>query len=383
MSLGQYLEEYTFENLIKGALEKVPDDIDKRQGSVIYDALAPACYQLAEMYMRLKEVLLNSFVTTSYGEYLDNKVIEQGLTRYKATYAKKKIKCIFQDGTPATFQIGSRFSTVNDETPITYKVIDVFKNENNIVVPGEYVVQCETIGTIGNGYIGDLLPITHINNLKSCKMTTLLVPARDEESDDELKKRFILEVNQRPFGGNVAQYDDEIRKIDGIGEVQIYPTWNGGGTVKCSIVDTEFNAVSEELIEKVKNIIDPKEHEGTGLGLAPIGHVVTITTPQVININIEAKIHLITGYTIDQVREEIKKSIESYLKELKKNWGIADEMNRYELSIYVAQITMSILKVVGVANVTNIKINGQHNDLQLVQSGEVQQLPKLAEVTLS
>lgn len=382
MSLGEYLEEYSFENLIKGALEKVPDDIDKRQGSVIYDALAPACYQLAEMYMQLKEVLLNSFVTTSYGEYLDNKVIEQGLTRYKATYAKKKIKCTFENGTPATIQVGSRFSTINDETPLTYKVIDLFKNENNMVVPGEYIVQCETIGTIGNGYIGDLLPITHINNLKSCKMTTLLVPARDEESDEELKQRFILEVNQRPFGGNVAQYDDEIRKIDGIGEVQIYPTWNGGGTVKCSIVDTEFNAVSEELIEKVKNIIDPKENEGTGLGLAPIGHIVTITTPQVVNINIEAKIHLITGYTIDQVREEIKKSIESYLKELKKNWGIADEMNRYELSIYVAQITMSILKVIGVANVTNIKINGQPNDLKLIQSGEIQQLPKLAEVTL-
>ncbi|WP_054198853.1 baseplate J/gp47 family protein [Clostridium baratii] len=382
MSLGEYLEEYSFENLIKGALEKVPDDIDKRQGSVIYDALAPACYQLAEMYMQLKEVLLNSFVTTSYGEYLDNKVIEQGLTRYKATYAKKKIKCTFENGTPATIQVGSRFSTINDETPLTYKVIDLFKNENNMVVPGEYIVQCETIGTIGNGYIGDMLPITHINNLKSCKMTTLLVPARDEESDEELKQRFILEVNQRPFGGNVAQYDEEIRKIDGIGEVQIYPTWNGGGTVKCSIVDTEFNAVSEELIEKVKNIIDPKENEGTGLGLAPIGHIVTITTPQVVNINIEAKIHLITGYTIDQVREEIKKSIESYLKELKKNWGIADEMNRYELSIYVAQITMSILKVVGVANVTNIKINGQPNDLKLIQSGEIQQLPKLAEVTL-
>ncbi|MDU1053366.1 baseplate J/gp47 family protein [Clostridium baratii] len=382
MSLGEYLEEYSFENLIKGALEKVPDDIDKRQGSVIYDALAPACYQLAEMYMQLKEVLLNSFVTTSYGEYLDNKVIEQGLTRYKATYAKKKIKCTFENGTPATIQVGSRFSTINDETPLTYKVIDLYKNENNIVVPGEYIVQCETIGTIGNGYIGDMLPITHINNLKSCKMTTLLVPARDEENDEELKQRFILEVNQRPFGGNVAQYDDEIRKIDGIGEVQIYPTWNGGGTVKCSIVDAEFNTVSEELIEKVKNIIDPKENEGIGLGLAPIGHIVTITTPQVVNINIEAKIHLITGYTIDQVREEIKKSIENYLKELKKNWGIADEMNRYELSIYVAQITMSILKVVGVANVTNIKINGQPNDLKLIQSGEIQQLPQLAEVTL-
>lgn len=383
MSLGQYLEKYTFENLIKSALEKVPDDIDKRQGSIIYDALAPACYQLAEMYMELKQVLLNSFITTSYGEYLDNKVIEQGLTRYKATYAKKKAVCTFQDGTPATIQIGSRFSTINEETPLTYKVIDVFKNEKNQTIPGEYILQCESIGTLGNGYIGDLLPITHINNLKSCKLTTLLVPARDEETDEELKNRFILEVNQRPFGGNIAQYDEEIRKIDGVGEVQIYPTWNGGGTVKCSIIDTEFNAVSEELIQKVKNIIDPTENEGIGLGLAPIGHVVTITTPDVVEVNIEAKIHLMTGYMIDQVKEDIKKSINEYLTSLRKNWGIADDMNRYELSIYVSQITMSILKVVGVANVTNIKLNGQPNDLQLIQNGEVQQLPSLSEVILS
>lgn len=382
MSLGQYLEKYTFENLIQSALDKVPDDIDKRQGSIIYDALAPACYQLAEMYMELRQVLLNSFVTTSYGEFLDNKVIEQGLTRYKATYAKKKAVCTFQDGTPATVQVGSRFSTINEETPLTYKVIDVFKNEKNQVVPGEYILQCETIGTIGNVYIGDLLPITHINNLKSCKLTTLLVPARDEETDEELKDRFILEVNQRPFGGNVAQYDEEIRKIDGIGEVQIYPTWKGGGTVKCSIVDTEFNSVSEDLIKKVKNIIDPTENEGTGLGLAPIGHVVTITTPQVVEVTIEAKIHLITGYVIDQVKETIKKSINEYLKSLRKNWGIADDMNRYELSIYISQITMSILKVVGVANVTDIKINSQSKDLNLIQTGELQQIPQLKEVNL-
>lgn len=382
MSLGQYLEKYTFENLIQSALDKVPDDIDKRQGSIIYDALAPACYQLSEMYMELKQVLLNSFVTTSYGEYLDNKVIEQGLTRYKATYAKKKALCAFQDGTPATIQIGSRFSTINEETPLTYKVIDIFKNEKNQIVPGEYILECETIGTIGNVYIGDLLPITHINNLKSCKLTTLLVPARDEETDEELKDRFILEVNQRPFGGNVAQYDEEIRKIDGIGEVQVYPTWKGGGTVKCSVIDTEFNAVSEDLIKKVKNIIDPIENEGVGLGLAPIGHIVTITTPQVVKITIEAKIHLITGYVIDQVKEEIKKSIDEYLKNLRKHWGIADDMNRYELSVYISQITMSILKVVGVANVTDIKINGQSRDLELTQNGEIQQLPKLAEVVL-
>ena len=43
---------------------------------------------------------------------------------------------------------------------------------------------------------------------------------------------------------------------------------------------------------------------------------------------------------------------------------------------------MSILKVVGVANVTDIKINGQSNDLNLIQTGELQQIPQLKEVNL-
>ena len=165
--------------------------------------------------------------------------------------------------------------------------------------------------------------------------------------------------------------------------MQVYPTWNGGGTVKCSVVDTEFNVVSEELLKEIKNLIDPEENEGKGLGIAPIGHVVTVTTPEVVNINIEAKISLMTGYRIEQVSDQIKKSINDYLKELKKNWGIADDMNRYELSIYIAKITVAILKVPGVANATNIKINGQQNDFQLIQNGTIQQIPKLNEVILS
>lgn len=378
--IGEYLEKYSFENLIESALEKVPDDIDKRQGSIIYDALAPACYQLAEMYMNLKEVLLNSFITTSFGEYLDNKVMEQGLTRYQATYSKKKGEFIALDNTAALIQIGSRFTTINEDKTLNYKVIDTFKNEKGVIVAGSYILQCETIGTVGNEYIGDLLPISHIGNLKSCKITSLIEAARDEETDEELKNRFLLEVNQRPFGGNVAQYDKEIRSISGVGEVQIYPTWNGGGTVKCSVVDTEFNPISNELIKKLKQIIDPSE--GKGLGLSPIGHIVTISTPDIVTINIEAKIHLLTGYVIDQIKDTIKNSINDYLKILKRNWGIPDDMNKYQLSIYISQITMAILKVPGVANVTDIKINGKSTDLNLTQNGTIQQIPKLGEVKL-
>lgn len=374
--IGDYLEKYSYENILNTALEKVPEDVDKRQGSIIYDALAPSCYQLANMYMQLKEVLLNSFITTSYGEYLDNRVLEQGLTRYKATQAKRKGIFINDNDEPTQIQNGSRFAAINTHNNIVYKVVEAFKDTNNIEVPGAYILECENIGTEGNGYMGDLLPITYINNIKSATLTSIITAARDEETDEELKARYLLEVNQKPFGGNVAQYDKEIRNIDGIGEVQIYPTWKGGGTVKCSIIDTEYRSVSEEVVSKVQELMDPIDSSGEGLGLAPIGHKVTITTPETITINIKANIQLLNGYTVEQLQNDINISINDYLITLSKNWGISDDLNKYALTVYISQISAAILRVLGVANVSNVTINTKNNDLVLIQTGERQQIPR-------
>lgn len=380
--IGEELEKYTFKSLISEALDKVPDNVDKREGSIIYDALAPACYQLAEMYMNLKNVVSNTFVSTSYGEYLEQRALEQGLKRYDATKAIKKGTFTFEDDTPAVVQIGSRFSTIWGEENLIYKVIGEYF-ENGVLVRGDYLLECETYGAIGNVYVGDLLPITYLSNIKTAKMTTLIVTARNKETDEELRDRYILTVNQKPFGGNVAQYDQEIRGIEGIGEVQIYPTWNGGGTVKCSIIDTEYNSVSQEVVNKVQGLVDPVVNSGKGLGLAPIGHKVTVCTPSKITINVQAKIQVLNGYTIDQLRNEIVDVINRYLLSLRKNWGIADDFNRYALTIYRSQVTAKILGVIGVANVSSVNINNKDEDLVLLENPTTQQLPMLGEVVLS
>lgn len=371
-------ERYSYENLLKEALDRIPDTIDKREGSIIYDALAPSCYQLAKMYMDLYQVLLNSFVTTSFGEYLDNKVLEQGLSRYKETKAIKKGTFTFKNNTPAILQTGMRFTAIDQDQVLNYKIIDTFK-DNSAVVKGEYLLECETPGTIGNSYIGDLLPIDHINNLETAKITSLVVPGRDIETDEELRSRYLIAINQKPFGGNISQYDSNIRNIEGVGEVQVYPTWNGPGTVKCSVVDSQYKPISSEFSSAIQEIIDPTQ-DGSGLGLAPIGHRVTITTPSITKINITGTIQLLTGYVLEQIKEDINNSIETYLVQLRKNWGVADELNRYDLSIYISQITAAILRVTGVANVTNVKINNSLNDLVLTQSSTTQQIPILESV---
>ena len=217
-------------------------------------------------------------------------------------------------------------------------------------------------------------------------MSTLLEPARDTETDEELRIRYYLRLKQKPFGGNIAQYDEEVKALPGVGELQVYPVWNGGGTVKLSIIDAEYNPISAEYIETLDKLIDPENAQGdkgTGLGMAPIGHKVTVTTPNTLSINISARVTLTSGYSIGQVEQPIKDAIEEYLLQLRKEWGLADELNNYSLAIYIARINMVILSVAGVANVTDITINGNAQDLTLIQNATTQQLPVLGEVSIT
>lgn len=379
--IGDYLQQYTFEYLMEQALSRVPDTIDKREGSIIYDALAPACYELTEYYMRLKNILKDTFAETANEEYLDLRVAEQGIKRFPATAAVKKGMFETESGAPLEVEIGSRFSTISETETLNYVVTAPYEIDG-AVVPGSYQLTCETIGTVGNAYVGNLMPINYINGLSSAVMTDLIIPARDVETDDDLRARYFLALTDKPFGGNLAQYDEVLKNIEGVGEVQIYPVWDGGGTVKCSVIDASFNPITTDFINVVQNEIDPTP-QGTGLGLAPIGHVVTIVTPEELTINIETNILLMAGYTKVQVEQPIKDALEEYMLSLRRQWGIPNDFNEHILGVYISRINAAILNVAGIANVTDTTINGLPQDLTLIQTAALQELPILGQVILN
>lgn len=380
--IGEYLETYTFDYLMAQSLAQVPDSMDKRQGSIIYDALAPACYRLAELYNNLRNVYRDTFVETATGEALNYRCAEQGLTRYAATFALKKAYFTNSSGEPMTISIGARFATISDINPIVYAVESAY-TENDVVLPGYYNLRCETAGVVGNEYSGRLTNITYIQGLASAVMSDLITPARDQETDDELRDRYFEIVNTRAFGGNIADYNQYVRNISGVGDVQIYPVWNGGGTVKLSIVDTEYNPCSDIFIKTIKELMDPTEGEGQGLGIAPIGHTVTVSTPTNLTINISMTVAVSGGYTSSQLITPISEAINAYFSLLRKEWGVESESGAYSLSVFVARIVSAALQVPGVANITNVKLNGSASDIVLLQTAELQQLPKLGTVTIN
>lgn len=364
--------QYTYAFLRQQMLSQVPDTFDKRDSAPLPTAISPAAYVLAGFYLSLNQVQQQAFVQTASGQSLDYLGVLAGLTRYPASPAVRL--GVFNTAVP----MGARFSTVNGENSINFSVTAAESEAN------QYQLTAETPGTIGNEYTGPILPITNVPGLTSAQITDILVPGDDEETDDAFRQRIISALNNRPFGGNIADYQQNIMAIDGVGAVQVYPTWNGGGTVKCSILGADYAPASSELVQNVQTAIDPPT-SGQGMGLAPIGAQVTIVAPTELTVNVSSALTLAPGYSIEQVQPLVEASIEAYLLSVRQAWGnqMGSTTAEYVADVYLSRVTAAIVGTTGVVNATNVQLNGSTADLNLTETGTTQQVPVMGTVTLS
>ena len=358
-----------FSNLLKTMLGNVPGDVDKREESLINTALGPAGYALEDAYINLEQMQAGAHVQTAAGSDLDSCAADMGISRKSATAAVRL--GVFNVSVP----LGARFST-NESSAVSLVVT---------AVSPEYQLTCETPGAAGNNYTGDLAAITYVDGLTAAQVTDILIPGEDEESDESLRTRCIDHLNSNPFGGNIASYRESVGAIDGVGSVQIYPTWDGGGTVKLSIVGADGMPASGELISTVQTAVDPTQNAGKGYGLAPIGAQVTVTAPVSVSVNVSATVTVASGYTLEQLTEPIQTAISLYIKTVRDSWAapITAGGTDYASVIYRARVMTAILSVTGVVNVMGLLLNELDADLQLAETGEAQQLPALGAVTLS
>lgn len=380
-----YVDEQDYEYVLASYLGDVRDDVDKREGSIIWDSGAPCCIEVAKAYLYLQAMILNAFAATAQSPFLEYRCEEQNVHRDPATYAIRRGVFTNGAGGPYAINLGTEFSTVGETNLVNFKVIEVY-TENGETVPGSYILECTEAGTIGNEYFGEIIPVFNLSGLATATLTDILVPGEAEQDIEDLREEYFEVINQKPFGGNITDYRMFVESLEGVGSCQVYPVWAGGGTVKISFIDSTYSKPSTTLIKKVQEAVDPHyndEYAGMGLGKAAIGHVVTVVGASDYLVNIKATLELAQSYTIGQVEQAIKDNIEKYLYELRKNWDKSDDLNNYKVKIIRAKIQSAILNTKGVANVTECLLNGEEEDIELTEDKFIQELPKLGEVSLS
>ena len=376
---------YSYSDILSGMLAEVDDSLDKREGSLIQTALAPVAWYLEGLALALSQIQNGASVLTAQGADLEYLVANRGLTRTAATYAVRK--GTFNVEIPA----GSEFKTVNGADSVIFRSGDFVEMSGGNYV---YELTCETAGEIGNSYTGTILPVTSIAGLQTSTIGAIITVGADAETDASLRARYIETFTAAPYGGNITEYRQAILAIPGVGGVQVYPaeSYNGGGTVLCSICSDDFTAVDSSLVETVQNAICPpgdgsNDPSPDGYGIAPVGAAVDIVsaTNKTVNISFTATFaaSVVNGAVV--YADEIRDAIAEYIAVVAESWGNAlrSRAISYNVTVYAARVIAAILSVPEVVNVSNLTINGASGDLQLTETSALQEIPVLGEVIIN
>lgn len=392
-------EEYDFDTLMDKMLSNVDDKLDKREGSIIYDAIAPVALELSNFYLNLDMVLDEVFAESASYYYLTKRAAERGLLPKEETNATLMMKV---EPAETQISIGDRFNL--DE--LNYTVVSIIDGNT-----GTYQVQCETAGVIGNQQLGALIPIeteNELNNMESATLEEVLIPGEDEEDVETFRERYFASFDSEAFGGNKTDYIEKVNSIDSIGGCKPIRAWSGGynpakmiptdevkvwfekqsqdtlgetvydwlstiynasinklltvgGTVKLIIINSEFRKPSSTLINKVQEEIDPTDTAGEGDGIAPIGHVVNVVGVKEEPINITlSSVEYETGYSFDKLKDAIETTIDNYLLDLRQTWA-----SNTNLIVRISQIEAQLLLIEGIVDMKAVLLNDKEENIIL------------------
>ena len=346
-------KEISFEKTMSRMLDTISDDFDKRETSIIYQAVAMVVPEL---------MLLQSDIELMEEEAFPDSCNYNSLVRFSGLrniHPRQATRGVVIAEFSKDIEIGARFNCEERNYEVLEKI-----NTN------KYKLIAEETGHIES--IGDLTPINDMPNLRTAKITSVYLDGREEESLESLRKRYMESLDYQAFGGNRADYIEKVTSVDGVGACKVFrrskATSSEVGKITIVIVDTTYKNASRELIKNVASILTPTE-DGEGAGLAPIGHKVTVVGAEKQTVNVKTRITI--ERDIDNITRDLTKAIEEYLHELRTGFG-SDEAT----VVRISAIENKILGIKGVIDVSNTTINGVEKNLTI----EDKSIPVIGEV---
>ncbi|MCD9020509.1 baseplate J/gp47 family protein [Cohnella silvisoli] len=357
--LPDYLIEQTEDAIRERMLNLVPSDVDKSEGSFIWDSLSPAAFQLYMASGWAQEILKRGFATTTFGPYLRMRCEEHGVIPRAAVAATGSVKMTGIVGTviPIDTLVATPADDVTATSSIEYETTAAatLNSQGEAIVP----IKSLTAGTAGNVPIGAIsILVNSITGVTSVLNMAATSGGTAEESDEALLARFLIKVRQPGTSGNKADYLQWALEIPAVSRAQVKPLWNGPGTVKVFILDTNQRAPSQTIVNAVQDHISPTS--GLGEGKAPIGAVVTVSAAVEKPINISVQLTLASGAILSVVKASFQAELAAYLKQL----AFVDSLVRYN------RISAILLDIPSIVDFANLTINGGVSNIEALL-GEV------------
>lgn len=331
-------ETLTVEEIKTDILSRMKTDIDTREGSYTNDMVSTVAHEIWKAYQTLDSLIPIVYVDETSGEYIDKKCSDYGIKRKSGTKATVKLTITGTNG--VVIPQGKVFLTIEGLEFITDKPVTIADGVAIVTATAveEGVVYNVAAGTIVNQYINLPGVLTVTNDIAT--------GGNEPETDEALVERLYNYLQQPATSGNVANYKQWAMEVEGVGDVKVFPLWNGPGTVKVTIVDMDKKPVNESRIQKVADYIET---------VRPIGSNVTVASGISKLISLSATIVLAPGYSSSDVKAELQSNLESYFK------SIAFAMTY----VSYAKIGNLLLNTEGILDYNNLLINNSNVNIAI------------------
>ena len=350
------MQEKTQEEFLQLMLSNLSNTEDKTPNSFSYDILSAAAIVFEDFQRVILELFKKFDVMNLEDEELDARVLQiAGIKRKQATQSTGEVTVT---GAPKTvipkntiFLAGGIEFTIDQDY--------VIPDTGNITLKVKSVEYGGDANVLPNAIDKSNPQIVGVDNISNAKE---IMNGYDQETDDDLRERYLEKLLHPPKAGNPAHYKLWATEVDGIWNAKVFRTWQGGGTVKVVVIGLDRKAVGSDLIEKVKKHI---------LEEAPIRYEsLTVESATTKKVKVDVKIKLTQNANLIEVKEEIKNRIEKYF------YSISFKENK----ISYAKVGAEILKVSGVADYDDLKLNGSMGNVEMKET-EVPELESLGVTT--
>lgn len=323
----------TAEQIHERMLTHIDESYDKNTGSFIYDATRPGAIEFELKQKKIQEILDKQDVEKLSGDELERCIHQRtGIKRKPATKA-----------TTTVIISGSVGAVVNEGDLVASDTVNFVVNETKTIGESGQVsvtVECEEFGSIGNVPVGAInhFPVS-IMGLVDVYNPEKVTNGYNAETDDELKQRYYDKLQRPAKAGNKYHYEQWAKEVVGVGEVRVFPRYNGPLTMKVVIIDSNKQPADNELIQNVYEHISNEMPFGV--------EDLNVSSAMGVPININVDLTIADGFTEEMAINSIKENVTKYLQELafKKSF------------VSYAQIGALIIASEGIIDYQNLTVN--------------------------
>lgn len=340
----------TAAEILSEFLGKIRDDVDKREGAIVFDMVAGPAQRHELLNYELDAIMLQGFGDTAVGDELERRAKEHGVDRKQAIKARGFVT--FRGMNNAPIPEGTQVFTDFGTAFITLK--------NGVITDNKADIEVEALvaGEEGNVGIGEITQIpTGLGAVTSVTNNAVFTSGVDEESDDALRERYLLKVRKPITSGNPYHYRLWATSVEGVATARVFPLWNGPGTVKVVVIAADGGSPDASVVANVAAHIEQER---------PIGATVTVLAIAERPITVSATLILAGDLTVADVLDAVTASISAYLLSETDN-----EVVRY------TRVGEAILDVVGVLDYEGLLIDGTNANITFSD----EEVPVLGAVT--